>query len=329
MATAATAPEVKLTGWRAAWVPRLREAKYGLYRFWQSKLAIAGLLLVLLYLIVALFAPVIAPQQDPEDAYRMRFDFSHELTAPGVDGHRFGTGAIGVDIFYGVVWGTRISMVMGLAITLAGALVGTILGGMAGYFGGKIDELIMRLTDVFLAMPVLILAMAISIAIPNEPLQHVLEHFFASGTASTLAPLMKIALAITITWWPSYTRLVRGTVLSIRENQYVEAARAVGASDWRIISRHILPNSLSPILVQMTLDIGSVVLLSAALSYIGFGPGGSSFAEWGNLVSQGQQYMQRAWWPVTIPGLAIFGFVLGFNLLGDGLRDLLDPRLRK
>ncbi len=307
---ALTEKEVRLTGFRAAMAPRLREWKYGLYRLWQSKLAIVGLALVVLYVAVALFAPLISPSEAGSlDDYRMRLHFSEGLQPPGWHGKPFGTGENGIDLFHGVVWGTRISMVMGLAITAFGAVVGTILGGLAGYFGGKTDEAIMRLTDVFLAMPILILAMAVTVA---------------------LGPgLFNIGLALALTWWPSYTRLVRGTVLSIRENQYVEAARAVGASDMRIILRHIIPNSLSPILVQATLDIGSVVLLSAALSFIGFGPSGSNFSEWGNLVSRGQSYMLGHWWVVTIPGLAIFGFVLAFNLLGDGLRDLLDPRLRK
>lgn len=297
-----------MTAFRESWAPRLREWKYGVYRLRQSALAMIGLALVVVYALVALLAPIIAPPYDAQDPYDMRLEFGNVLQPPSADA-RFGTGQGGIDLFYGVVWGTRISIVMGLGVTLVGAVIGTILGGVAGYFGGKVDEAIMRLTDVFLAMPLLILAMGVAVALGRG--------------------LFNIGLALAIVWWPSYTRLVRGQVLSLRENQYVEAARAVGASDWRIITRHILPNAMSPIMVQATLDIGSVILISAALSFIGFGPASSNFAEWGTLVSQGQQYLLRAWWPVTIPGLAIFGFALGFNLLGDGLRDLLDPRLRK
>ena len=289
--------------------PRLREWKYSLFRLRQSPLAMIGLGLVAVYVLVALAAPLIAPPQPGQkDNYHMLFDFRNELAPPSPE-HPFGTGVIGIDIFYGVVWGSRISIVMGLAVVTAGAVVGSILGGIAGYFGGRIDEVIMRLTDVFLAMPLLILAMGVSVALGGG--------------------LFNIGLALALTWWPNYTRLVRGQVLSLRENQYVEAARSVGASDWRIIQRHIFPNAMSPIMVQATLDIGTVILVSAALSYIGFGPSGSDFAEWGTLVSRGQAYMQQAWWPVTIPGLAILGFALSFNLLGDGLRDLMDPRLRK
>lgn len=292
---------------RIAMAPRLREWKYGVYRLRQSFLAMLGLGLVTLYVLVALAAPLLAPPQT-DDPYQMKLDFSNEKAAPSGE-HWFGTGQLGVDLFYGIVWGSRISIVMGLSIVAAAALVGTALGGIAGYFGGKLDEIMMRVTDVFLAMPLLILAMGVSVALGGG--------------------LFNIGLAVAITMWPQYTRLVRGQVLSIRENQYVEAARSVGASDWRIIRKHILPNTLSPILVQATLDIGTVILVSAALSYIGFGPSGSAFAEWGTLVSRGQDIMYSAWWAVTLPGVAILGFALGFNLLGDGLRDLLDPRLRK
>lgn len=294
---------------KLAFAPRMREWRYGIHRLRQSFLAIIGLSLVALYILVALLAPVIAPVEPGQrDEYTMPLDFANELEPPSAD-HWFGTGPLGVDIFYGVVWGARISIVMGLSVVAFGAIVGTILGSIAGYFGGKVDEVVMRVTDIFLAIPLLILAMGVSVALGGG--------------------LFNIGLALAISWWPSYTRLVRGQVLSVRENQYVEAARSVGASDWRIIRKHIIPNSLSPIMVQGTLDIGTVILVSAALSYIGFGPSGSGFAEWGTLVSNGQAFMQRAWWPVTIPGIAILGFALGFNLLGDGLRDLMDPRLRK
>ncbi|HUR68553.1 MAG TPA: ABC transporter permease [Candidatus Thermoplasmatota archaeon] len=294
-------------GLRQRMQPRMREWRYGVHRLRQSLLAVIGLAMVALYLLIALLAPLIAPSHT-ENPYKMELDFANELAPPSA-AHWFGTGPLGVDIFYGVVWGARISMMMGLGVVAVGVLVGTILGSVAGYFGGKVDEVIMRVTDIFLAMPLLILAMGVYVALGGG--------------------LFNIGIALAITWWPSYTRLVRGQVLTIRENQYVEAARSVGASDWRIIRKHVIPNSLSPIIVQATLDIGAVILVAAALAYIGFGPGGSDFAEWGTLVAKGGDYMQRAWWPVTIPGLAILGFALGFNLLGDGLRDLLDPRLRK
>lgn len=316
MTTAIPTPTSHVT-LRTRLAPRIKAWKYAVFRLRQSTLAMIGLAIVVFYLLVALLAPVIAPPTGTGSPYEIPFDFRAEKLPPSAD-HPFGTGNIGVDLFYGVVWGARISMIMGLGITLVGAVIGVVLGGLAGYYGGRIDEIVMRVTDVFLSMPLLIITMAVAVADP----------FDLTDRPDKIWTLVNIAIALAFVWWPSYTRLVRGQVLSIRESQFVEAAKATGASDFRIIFRHIIPNAMSPVLVQATLDIGSVVLVSAALSFIGFGPGGSGFAEWGNLVSQGQQFMLQAWWGVTIPGLAILGFVLGFNLLGDGLRDLLDPRLR-
>jgi len=306
------------TFYNKAIAPRLRMAKYAGHRLWQSKLAVIGLAIVLLYLAVAIFAPLIAPQPARQrDPYEMQLDFKARKIAPNAE-HWFGTTDTGADIFYGVVWGARLSMIMGLSVTFVGALIGVFLGGLAGYFGGVIDEFVMRITDVFLAMPLLIISMAVAVADP----------FNIAVRPDPIWKLVNIGVALSIVWWPSYTRIVRGQVLALRENQYVEAARSVGAGSFRIIGRHILPNAISPVIVQATLDIGTVILVSAALSFIGFGPSGSGFAEWGNLVSRGQEFMLQAWWGVTIPGLAIMGFALGFNLLGDGLRDLLDPRMR-
>ena len=288
--------------------PRWREYRRALHHFTRSRLAVAGAVIVAAYVLVALLAPVIAPPAPGQpDPYHMPFDFRADKLPPSGE-HWFGTGNIGVDLFYGVVWGARISIVMGVGVTFVGAVVGTLVGAFAGYRGGRLDEGVMRITDVFLSMPLLIVAMGVAVALGRG--------------------LGNIALALMIVWWPSYTRLVRSQVLALRDQPYVEAARAMGASDARIVVRHILPNAMSPVLVQATLDIGTVVLVSSALSFIGFGPGGADYAEWGTLVASGQEYMLQAWWAVTLPGLAIFGFVLAFNLLGDGLRDLADPRLR-
>jgi peptide/nickel transport system permease protein len=191
-----------------------------------------------------------------------------------------------------------------------GVAVGLALGSLAGYKGGWVDEALLRVTDVFLALPLLILAMAVAIALERS--------------------LWSITLALLATWWPPYVRLVRGQALLLREQQFVEAAKASGAGDLHILRRHILPNCLSPVMVQLTLDIGVVVLTAAALAFIGFSGTNTFTAEWGSLVSIGQRYVAGGqWWTVTFPGLAIFGFALGFNLLGDGLRDILDPRLRR
>jgi peptide/nickel transport system permease protein len=183
-----------------------------------------------------------------------------------------------------------------------------LLGGLAGYFGGVLDEILMRITDVFLSIPYLILALAIAAAL-GRSIDHIME-------------------AMIITWWPTYARLMRGQVLALREQQFVEAARSVGARNSRILFRHILPNSLAPLLVQITLDLGAVLLVAAGLSFIGLGASPGT-AEWGLMISDGRAFMFHAWWYVTFPGLAIVLVVLGFNLLGDGLRDVTDPKLRR
>jgi peptide/nickel transport system permease protein len=197
-------------------------------------------------------------------------------------------------------------------------IVGTVVGAVAGYYGGKVDEVLMRVTDIFLSIPGLILAMAIA--------------------AILLRSLENIMLSLIIVWWPPYARLVRGQVLSIRENTYVEAAKAVGVKKTRVLFRHILPNSYAPLLVNITMDIGVVVLVAAALSYIGYGPP-SGTAEWGKMISDAQPYFRATvyyngeamypYWTWFFPGVMIFLFVMGFNLLGDALRDILDPKTRK
>ncbi len=253
-----------------------------------------------------MLAPPHAEQTSP---YAMRQEFGDDYLPPG-DGHPFGTTQSGLDIYYGVVWGSRISIAMGLGVTLAGFVIGALLGVLAGYLGGWVDDVVMRVTDVFLALPVLVLAMAVGVAL-----------------GQTLAFL---ALALVVVWWPPYTRLVRGQVLSVREAPYVEAARAAGLPEWRIMLRHVLPNAGSALVVQMTLDAGAVVLTSSGLAFIGFAHVDANVAEWGSLVAKGQGRLAVGdWWAVTFPGLAIFLFALGFNLLGDGLRDLLDPRERR
>jgi len=221
--------------------------------------------------------------------------------------HPFGTDQLGRDVLSRVIAGYRISAVMGVEIVALGGASGTFLGLIAGYLGGRIDEAIMRVTDMFLAFPSLVLAMAISAALGPS-----LEHTF---------------IAVSVVWWPSYTRLLRGSVLSAKENEYVEAARAVGESEWRIIFLEIFPNVSSSVIVQATLDLGKAILTAASLSFIGFGAQ-PPIPEWGAMVSSGRDFISRQWWVATFPGLAILLTVIGFNLFGDGLRDALDPRMR-
>jgi peptide/nickel transport system permease protein len=309
--------------------PRLREWRFSLFLMRKSPLAVVGLVIVIAFLVIAIMAPVLAPPYDADDPTYIPRDWQTPKppgaeTTVRVDGEPtnwtmiFGSGKLGIDIYYGVIWGTQTSIYISVLVVAIAAIVGIVLGAIAGYFGGVVDELLMRITDVFLSIPGLILAMAVAAVLSRS--------------------LENIMLALIVVWWPPYARLVRGQVLSIRENTYVEAAKAVGSKKSRILFNHVVPNSLAPMLVAATMDLGVVVLVAAGLSFIGFGvPAGT--AEWGKLISDGQEmflskfYYQgvayNPWWMWVFPGIFIFLFVMGFNLFGDGLRDILDPRLRR
>ncbi|MEM0449623.1 MAG: ABC transporter permease [Methanomassiliicoccales archaeon] len=309
---------------KKALAPRLRELRYSLYLARKSLLAMVGLILVLFVVIIAIAAPWLCPPANPADPMQIPVDFKQPkppgilVNDPELAAHPLGTGKLGADIYYGIVWGARTSMYVSLFVVFTAAIIGIVLGAVAGYYGGAVDEALMRITDVFLSIPGLILAMAVAAVLSRS--------------------LENIMLALTVVWWPPYARLIRGQVLSVRENVYVEAARAVGSKKSRILFRHIVPNCMAPLLVQITMDIGVVVLVAAGLSFIGFGaPSGT--AEWGKMVSDGHDYFTgqvvwkgqfyNPWWMWVFPGLMIFIFVMGFNLLGDGLRDIMDPRLRR
>lgn len=267
----------------------------------RSPLTLAGMVIVALFLLVALSAPALV-LQDP-----LAQDLAHRLTGPRAS-HPFGLDSLGRDVYSRVIYGARISVVSGVAVVSAATTFGIAAGTAAGWIGGWWDEALMRLTDMFLAFPSLILAMAIS-AILRPSLTNAL-------------------LAIAITSWPTYARLTRAQVLSLRTRDYIEAARAEGATDVAIIARHLIPNALAPLLVQATLNVGSIILTSAGLSFIGFGAQPPT-PEWGVMVSEGRRFLMDQWWIATFPAIAILLLVLGFNLLGDGVRDVLDPRLRK
>jgi peptide/nickel transport system permease protein len=266
----------------------------------NSPLAILGVAIIALNVLLAVFALSLSPY----DPYGM--DLGNRLLAPGST-HVFGTDQLGRDILSRVIWGSRISFEIGAVVVTLSVVIGVSLGLVSGYAGGWVDETLMRITDIFLAFPALVLAIFIEGAI---------------GPGLTNA-----ILAISIVSWPTYARLVRGSAMSIKENEFIEAAHAAGEGKIRIIFGHILPNLLSPITVQSTLDMGGAVLTAAGLSFIGFGVQPPT-AEWGAMVSTGRDYIAFAWWMTAFPGLAIFLFVLGFNLLGDWLNDYLNPRLR-
>lgn len=223
--------------------------------------------------------------------------------------HIWGTDNYGGDIYSRIIWASQQDLRIALSVVLIALSTGAVIGAVSGYYGGKLDELVMRITDIFFAFPGLVLAMAIVMAIGVRSLE-------------------TISIALMITWWPTYARLVRGQVLSEREKLYIEAARSSGASDSRILFSHILPNTIQPVIVQATMDFGSVILVAAGLSFIGFGPPVGT-SEWGMMIARGQNYILSSPWMTLYPGLAILVTALAFNLVGDGIRDILDPKLRR
>ena len=264
----------------------------------RNKLMAIGGVLALLIVLVALFAPLIAPY--PFDAVHP----TQTLLAPS-RGHWFGTDQLGRDVFSRVVYGARVSPLIAFLVLSFACVVGVPLGVAAGYFGGAIDDVIMRVTDVFLAFPALLLALAIAAVLPPS--------------------VASVTFAVAVTWWPWYTRLIRGQAASVAGRPYVEGARAAGVSHVRILLRHVLPNSITPLVVQVSLDVSAVILTASALSFLGLGAQDPT-PDWGLMVSRGEPYFQTQWWLVTFPGIAILLTAVAFNLLGDGLRDVLDPR---
>lgn len=280
-----------------------------LSELYSNPLSRLGLVIIAGFLLIAALAPLLAPPNTP-DPYQIPKVFSSEPLPPSRE-HLFGTsGPPGYyDIYYGVVWGTRISLRISLMVVGLAVALGILVGSVSAYFGGIVDNILMRVTDVFLSLPGLILAMAIASMLERS--------------------LQNMILALVVVWWPGYARIVRAEVLRVRNEPYVEAAKILGLSTPRIIARHILPNSFYTLLVVASMDLGLVVLVASGLGFLGLGaqPG---TAEWGIMISEGRNWLvQGAWWPVFFPGLAIFLWVLGWSLLGDGLRDVLDPRARK
>jgi len=223
--------------------------------------------------------------------------------------HIWGTDDSGGDIYSRLIWAAQVDLKIALSVVIVALAIGTFIGAVAGYYGGKIDELVMRVTDVFFAFPGLILCMAIVMALGEKSLD-------------------TISIALMVVWWPTYARLVRGQVLAEREKLYVEAARSIGASDGRILLFHIIPNTIQPLIVQSTMDVGSVLLTAAGLAFIGFGPPAGA-AEWGLMIAIGQLYFSMNQSAIFFPGMAILLTALASNLVGDGLRDILDPKLRR
>jgi len=273
--------------------------------FWytcrKNPLMLAGIVVLLVILLLSLFAPLISSYEPTKINIKERF-------APPSAEHWFGTDEVGRDIFTRILYGARLSLGVGVAVVLGAGLIGTVIGSISGYFGGRIDQIIMRLMDMILAFPSLVLAMAV---------------------AATLGPnLQNAMLAIAIIKIPVYVRLARAETLSLREKLYVKAAVTFGIKPWRIITRHIIPNAISPVIIQVTLDIGDAILLVATLGFLGLGAQPPT-PEWGAMISVGWKHLLDYWWYPTFPGFALFLASCAFNLIGDGVRDILDPKANR
>lgn len=283
------APNKRRSQWLEVW-RRLR----------KNRAAMVGLFIILLLIIAAIFADVIAPEgYDDQNLYR-------RLQPPSRQ-HFMGTDNFGRDIFSRIIYGSRISLQVGFIAVSISAITGGALGAVAGYYGGRLDNVIMRIMDILLAVPSILLAISI---------------------VAALGPgLFNVMIAVGISSIPAYARIVRASIMTIKEQEFIEAAKAIGASDFRIIVKHILPNAMAPIIVQATLGVANAILSAAGLSFIGLGIQ-PPIPEWGAMLSAGRHYIRDYWYIATFPGLAIMITIFGLNLFGDGLRDALDPRLK-
>ena len=295
--------------------PRLKELQFTLHRIFRNPSAIIGFSLLVFFIVVAVCAPYIAPPKYPHNPNLMPHTGFSSTPMPPSKQNIFGTTSGQYDIFYGAVWGTRTAFKIGLFVVAFAVLIGVTIGVISGYYGGIIDEILMRIVDIIFAIPLLVLAMAIVVA-------------FGRG-------LDKIMIALAIIAWRNYVRVMRSGILTLREMDFVHAARVMGVSDTKIMLRHILPNAIYPVLVMATMDIGSMVIVAAFMSFVGLGapPG---YADWGQMVALARNYIVgpaedplRYWYTVTVPGVCIVLFVLSWNLIGDALRDAFDPKIRR
>lgn len=284
--------------------PRVKSFQESLYLLTRNKLSLIALIVLVVLILLAVLAPVIIPY--PEDLV----DAAHtsiKLQPPSPE-HLMGTDELGRDIFSRVIYGARVSLAAALAAVGLALVIGIPLGAVAGSFGGWVDNVIMRITDVFLSFPPLLLAIAM-VAVLGSSLNNAI-------------------LAISLSWWPWYTRLIRGQAISVKERKFVQAAETIGTGRIKIIFRHIIPNCISPVIVQASMDIGGVILTVASLSFLGLGAQLPT-PEWGLMISMGRRFFPDSWWYCIFPGVAIFITVLCFNLLGDAIREILDPKTRK
>jgi peptide/nickel transport system permease protein len=293
---------------------RVREFLFTAKRFLRNPLSVIGLSLIVIFGVIAILAPVLEPPKN-RDPYKIpHTGYRIEPSPPSLQ-HPLGTTEQQYDILYGLVWGTRSAFKIGVLVVAANLFIGIILGAIAGYFGGTVDEIIMRITDIFYAIPFLVMAMALVVAIGRG--------------------LKAVIIVLIILEWPSYTRVLRSDILVTRSKDFILAARASGASHLRIIMTHILPNAMYSVLILASLNIGTTILTAAALSFLGLGSD-TGTADWGQIVSLARNWIVGApgnrfayWYTVFIPGFVISLFVLGWNLLGDAVRDVFDPKMRR
>ncbi len=272
-------------------------------RFLKNDTAVLGMIIFAIIVLVSIFAPLIADY----NKVVIKINIAERLQSPSM-AHWFGTDELGRDIFARIVHGARISLLIGISSIGVSLLVGGALGAAAGFYGGKLDSFIMRTMDIFLCLPDVLLALAIIAAFGNTK--------------------VNLVIAIGLSFAPKFSRVVRAAVMSVRDNEYVEAARSIGARDTRIITHHVLINCMGPIIVQVTLYVASAILTISALSFLGLGIQAPT-PEWGNMLASGRTFMRDCPYIVIAPGMAIFFTILALNLLGDGLRDTLDPRLKQ
>ncbi|MDN5851328.1 MAG: ABC transporter permease [Actinomycetia bacterium] len=302
--TVASTPPAPLLRRESSALVRLRRLGSILADVLRNPTTAIGAAIIVAMLAMAALAPLLV-DANPLGTYQMPREFTAVHLPPGTDGHLLGTTSLGGDMLYGIVWGSRLSLLLSFVVVGAATLIGLLVGSIAGMAGGKVDGILMRIADVFLSVPELIFPLTI---------------------AAVLGPsFSNIMLALAVVIWPRYARIARSRIIQVRQEGYVNAARSIGDSRFNIVRRDILPNSMTPIAVQATLDMGHVVLLGATLSFLGLSQAG--LAEWGRLVSVGQEGITAGWWwTSTFAGLMIFLWALAFSLVGDGLRDVLDPR---
>ncbi|NLM43743.1 MAG: ABC transporter permease [Clostridiales bacterium] len=284
--------------------PRIKEIRFSFYLLKKNKLTLAAFYIIVTLIVLAVLAPYVIPYPShiSDEA-----NVANKLLPPSRE-FLFGTDELGRDIFSRVIYGIRISLTTAILAVGLAIIIGVPLGAIAGTIGGWADEVIMRITDIFLSFPPLLLAIAI-VSIVGSSLNNAI-------------------MAIALSWWPWYTRLVRGQAVSLKERKFIQAAEAIGTSKWKIIFSHVVPNTISPVIVQASMDMGGVILTIASLSFLGLGAQAPT-PEWGLMINTSRNYFLNAWWYSIFPGLAIFITVLVFNLLGDGFREIMDPKTRK